>query len=174
MIGPAGTGKTMMAKALPGVLPPLSREESLEVTRIYSSVGQVPADQPLMLRRPVRMPHHTASGPAIIGGGTVPRPGDVSLAHRGVLFLDEMPEFHRAVLETLRQPVVERRPLQHAAGAVQEKQGRAGPRPPHQNAAAVDLDLALARAHLRPSGMSAQPRNSPILGSASGVSSSTR
>ena len=105
MIGPAGTGKTMMAKALPGVLPPLTRQEALEVTRIYSSVGQIPRDQPLMLARPVRAPHHTASAPAIIGGGSIPRAGDVSLAHRGVLFLDEMPEFSRAVLETLRQPL---------------------------------------------------------------------
>ncbi len=105
MLGPAGTGKTMMAKALPGILPKLTRDEVLEVTRIYSSVGRIPSGQPLVLRRPVRTPHHTASSPAIIGGGTVPRPGDVSLAHRGVLFLDEMPEFSRTVLETLRQPL---------------------------------------------------------------------
>lgn len=105
MIGPAGTGKTMMAKALPGVLPPLTREEALEVTRIYSSVGRIPRGQALMVHRPVRTPHHTASSPAIIGGGSIPRPGDVSLAHRGVLFLDEMPEFSRDVLETLRQPL---------------------------------------------------------------------
>ncbi len=105
MIGPAGTGKTMMAKALPGVLPPLTRDEALEVTRIYSSVGQLRKGEPLMTRRPVRSPHHTASGPAIVGGGAIPRPGDVSLAHRGVLFLDEMPEFSRDVLETLRQPL---------------------------------------------------------------------
>ncbi|MCH8153590.1 MAG: YifB family Mg chelatase-like AAA ATPase [Planctomycetes bacterium] len=105
MLGPAGTGKTMMAKALPGVLPPLSRDEALEVTRIYSSVGGLAPGQPLMTRRPVRAPHHTASSPAIIGGGTIPRPGEVSLAHRGVLFLDEMPEFSRDVLETLRQPL---------------------------------------------------------------------
>jgi magnesium chelatase family protein len=105
MIGPAGTGKTMMAKALPGVLPRLTREEVLEVTRIYSSVGAIPNGHPLVLTRPVRTPHHTASSPAIIGGGSIPRPGDVSLAHRGVLFLDEMPEFSRAVLETLRQPL---------------------------------------------------------------------
>jgi magnesium chelatase family protein len=105
MIGPAGTGKTMMAKSLAGVLPPLTRDEALEVTRIYSSVGLVPRHQSLITQRPVRMPHHTASAPAIVGGGTIPRPGDVSLAHRGVLFLDEMPEFDRAVLETLRQPL---------------------------------------------------------------------
>jgi len=105
MLGPAGTGKTMMAKALPGILPRLTRDECLEVTRIYSSVGAIPSDRPLIVTRPVRTPHHTASSPAIIGGGTIPRPGDVSLAHRGVLFLDEMPEFNRAVLETLRQPL---------------------------------------------------------------------
>jgi len=105
MIGPPGSGKTMMAKALPGILPPLSAEEALEVTRIHSSVGAIPEDAPMILTRPVRAPHHTASGPAIIGGGTVPRPGDVSLAHHGILFLDELPEFARPVLETLRQPL---------------------------------------------------------------------
>ncbi len=105
MIGPAGTGKTMMARALPGILPPLTPDEAVEVTRIYSSVGALPADRPLITARPVRTPHHTASATAIIGGGVIPRPGDVSLAHRGVLFLDEMPEFARHVLETLRQPL---------------------------------------------------------------------
>ncbi len=105
MIGPQGTGKTMMAKALPGILPPLSREEALDVTRIYSCVGQIPKGQPLLTRRPVRTPHHTASSIAIIGGGAIPRPGEVSLAHHGVLFLDEMPEFPRPVLETMRQPL---------------------------------------------------------------------
>jgi magnesium chelatase family protein len=105
MIGPAGAGKTMMARALAGILPPLSRDEALEVTRIYSTLGQVPKGQPLITHRPVRTPHHTASNVAMIGGGIVPRPGEVSLAHRGVLFLDEMPEFPRPVLETLRQPL---------------------------------------------------------------------
>ncbi len=105
MIGPAGTGKTMIAKALPGILPPLSRDEALEVTRIYSSVGKIRKGESLITRRPVRTPHHTASGPAVVGGGTTPRPGDVSLAHRGVLFLDELPEFSRHVLETLREPL---------------------------------------------------------------------
>ncbi len=105
MIGPAGTGKTMMARALPGVLPPLTPNEALEVTRIHSSVGRLPRGQPLATRRPVRAPHHTASASAIVGGGSVPRPGDVSLAHRGILFLDELPEFARNVLETLRQPL---------------------------------------------------------------------
>lgn len=105
MIGPAGTGKTLMSRALAGVLPPLSREEALEVTRIFSAVGQIPKGQPLMTRRPVRTPHHTASGVALIGGGAIPRPGEVSLAHHGILFLDEMAEFPRIVLETLRQPL---------------------------------------------------------------------
>jgi magnesium chelatase family protein len=105
MIGPAGTGKTTLAKAFPGILPALSREEALEVTRIYSSIGQVPKGQPLIAKRPVRMPHHTASGAAVIGGGMIPRPGEVSLAHHGILFLDELPEFPRTVLETLRQPL---------------------------------------------------------------------
>ena len=105
MIGPAGSGKTMMARALAGILPPLSRDEALDVTRIYSSVGLVPKGQPILTRRPIRSPHHTASSVAMIGGGSIPRPGEVSLAHHGVLFLDETPEFPRAVLETLRQPL---------------------------------------------------------------------
>ena len=105
MIGPAGTGKSMSAKALPGILPPLSRDEALEVTRIYSAIGQVPPGRSLLTTRPFRGPHHTASPVAVVGGGTIPRPGEVSLAHHGVLFLDEMPEFPRTVLETLRQPL---------------------------------------------------------------------
>jgi len=109
MLGPAGTGKTMMAKALPGVLPPLTPEEALEVTRIYSASGHLKAERNgragLVTVRPVRMPHHTASPVAIVGGGAIPKPGEVSLGHRGVLFLDELPEFPRAVLETLRQPL---------------------------------------------------------------------
>lgn len=105
MLGPAGTGKTMMAKALPGVLPPLTPDEALEVTRIYSAAGMLPPGEGLITTRPVRSPHHTASSPAIVGGGMVPRPGEISLAHHGVLFLDELPEFPRYVLETLRQPL---------------------------------------------------------------------
>jgi magnesium chelatase family protein len=105
MIGPPGTGKTMMAKALVGILPPLSPEEALQTTCIYSAAGLVPRGTSLMVHRPVRTPHHTASSAAIVGGGTIPRPGEVSLAHHGVLFLDELPEFSRAVLETLRQPL---------------------------------------------------------------------
>lgn len=105
MLGPPGTGKTMMAKALPGVLPPLTPEEAIEITRIYSAGGQLPPGTGLITSRPVRSPHHTASTPSIVGGGMVPRPGEISLAHRGVLFLDELPEFPRDVLEALRQPM---------------------------------------------------------------------
>ena len=105
MLGPAGTGKTMMARALPGVLPPLTAEEAIEITRIYSAAGQMQPGQGLVTTRPVRSPHHTSSAAAIVGGGVVPRPGEISLAHRGVLFLDELPEFDRDVLETMRQPL---------------------------------------------------------------------
>ncbi len=105
MLGPAGTGKTMMARALPGVLPPLSPQEAIDITRIYSAAGQFAPGQGMITLRPVRTPHHTASGAAIVGGGMIPKPGEISLAHRGVLFLDELPEFPRDVLETLRQPL---------------------------------------------------------------------
>jgi magnesium chelatase family protein len=105
MIGPPGTGKTMLAQRMAGVLPPLARSESLETTRIYSALGLLPEGVALMDERPVRMPHHSATAQALIGGGTVPRPGEVSLAHHGILFLDELPEFSRYVLETLRQPL---------------------------------------------------------------------
>ena len=105
MLGPAGTGKSMMAKAFPGVLPPLAPAEAIEITRIYSAAGMLPPGVGLITTRPVRTPHHTASSAAIIGGGVVPRPGEVSLAHRGILFLDELAEFPRVVLETLRQPL---------------------------------------------------------------------
>ena len=105
MIGPPGSGKTMLAKRLPTVLPPMTLQESLETTRIYSASGQLPKGASLMATRPVRQPHHSISMPALVGGGTIPKAGEVSLAHHGVLFLDEFPEFSRSVLESLRQPM---------------------------------------------------------------------
>ena len=105
LMGAPGTGKSMLAKRLPGILPPLSYEEALETTAIYSVAGLVQAGTGLLQQRPFRSPHHSVSAAAIAGGGTVPRPGEVSLAHNGVLFLDELPEFSREALEVLRQPI---------------------------------------------------------------------
>jgi magnesium chelatase family protein len=105
MIGPPGAGKTMLSQRLATILPPLSLEQSLETTRVYSSVGLLGKNKALIATRPVRMPHHSASGPALVGGGPVPRPGELSLAHFGILFLDEFVEFPRHVLEMIRQPL---------------------------------------------------------------------
>lgn len=105
LIGPPGSGKTMLAQRLPGILPPLSFDEALDVTRIYSVAGFLAPESGIMVDRPFRAPHHTVSDVAMIGGGRTPRPGEVSLAHRGVLFLDELPEYGKASLEALRQPL---------------------------------------------------------------------
>ncbi len=105
MVGPPGSGKTMMARRVPGILPALAFDEALEVTSIHSVSGTLPAGVGLLRTRPFRAPHHTISDVALVGGGSIPRPGEISLAHNGVLFLDEMPEFDRRVLEVLRQPM---------------------------------------------------------------------
>jgi magnesium chelatase family protein len=105
MTGPPGAGKTLLARALPGILPPMTADETLEVTRIYSVAGVLAPGTPVVRQRPFRAPHHTVSYAGLVGGGSAPRPGEISLAHRGVLFLDEIPEFHPRVLEVLRQPI---------------------------------------------------------------------
>lgn len=109
MIGPPGSGKSMMAKRLPTILPPLSLNESLETTQIHSIAGKMNPDQSLIFQRPFRSPHHTISQVALVGGGTNPQPGEISLAHNGVLFMDELPELPRSVLEVLRQPLEDRK-----------------------------------------------------------------
>lgn len=107
MIGPPGSGKTMMAKRLPSILPDVNFEESIAITKVYSVSGKMKSDKPLIVTRPFRSPHHTISNAALIGGGGVPKPGEISLAHNGVLFLDELPEFQKNVIEVLRQPLEE-------------------------------------------------------------------
>jgi magnesium chelatase family protein len=105
MTGPPGSGKTLLARTLPSILPRMTPEEALETTKVYSIAGLLPSESPLMAQRPFRAPHYTTSNAGLVGGGTWPRPGEVTLAHRGVLFLDELPEFGQSVLEVLRQPI---------------------------------------------------------------------
>jgi magnesium chelatase family protein len=119
MSGPPGSGKTLLARSMSSILPPMNLEESLEVTRIYSVRGLLPPETPLIRDRPFRSPHHTTSHAGLVGGGTWPRPGEISLAHRGVLFLDELPEFNGQTLEVLRQPLEDRRvTLARASGSI--------------------------------------------------------
>ena len=119
LVGPPGTGKSMLAKRLPTILPPLALEEALETTKIHSIVGLLQSGQALVTRRPFRSPHHTASDAGLLGGNINPTPGEISLAHHGVLFLDELPEFKRGVLETMRQPLEEGRvTISRAAGTM--------------------------------------------------------
>ena len=108
MTGPPGSGKTLLARSLPSILPEMTSDEALEVTKIYSVAGLLPAGSPLVLRRPFRSPHYTISNAGLVGGGAMPRPGEITLSHRGVLFLDELPEFGHTALEVLRQPLEDR------------------------------------------------------------------
>lgn len=120
MSGPPGSGKTLLARSMSGILPPMSLEESLEVTRIYSVRGLLPPETPLIRQRPFRAPHHTTSHAGLVGGGSYPRPGEISLAHRGVLFLDELPEFNTQTLEVLRQPLEDHKvTIARASGSIQ-------------------------------------------------------
>ena len=119
MIGPPGSGKSMLSKRLPSILPSMTREEALEVSQIYSVMGLLSPKEPLLTRRPFRSPHHTISNAGLAGGGSTPRPGEISMAHQGVLFLDELPEFHKDTLDLMRQPLEDGQvTISRVAGAV--------------------------------------------------------
>ena len=119
MIGPPGAGKTMAAKRIPSILPPMSEKEQMELAKIYSICGMWDEKEPVLMERPFRSPHHTITPQGLAGGGRTPKPGEISLAHHGVLFLDELTEFHKSVLEVLRQPLEDHRiRLSRAAGNV--------------------------------------------------------
>lgn len=119
MIGPPGSGKSMLSKRLPSILPDMTWEESLEVTQIYSVMGMLQKDSPLVMQRPFRSPHHTVSNAGLTGGGTHPRPGEISMAHKGVLFLDELPEFRKDTLDLMRQPLEDAQvTISRASGSV--------------------------------------------------------
>ena len=119
LIGPPGSGKSMLSKRLPSILPSMTREEALEISQIYSVMGLLSAKEPLLTRRPFRSPHHTISNAGLAGGGTNPRPGEISMAHQGVLFLDELPEFHKDTLDLMRQPLEDGQvTISRVAGAV--------------------------------------------------------
>ncbi len=120
MIGPPGSGKTMLARRIPGIMPVMDLEESLEVTRLYSICGILPKDAPVVVRRPFRTPHHTVTATALTGGGRIPMPGEITLASKGVLFLDELPEFSRNSLEVLRQPLEEHKVMVSRVGHSEE------------------------------------------------------
>ena len=179
MSGPPGSGKTLMARSLPGILPKLSPEEALEVTKIYSVGGLLPSDMPLITKRPFRNPHYTISGAGLVGGGKWPRPGEISFSHRGVLFLDELPEFGHAILEVLRQPLEDKGrhhqpgpgdgqlPGQLYAGGVNESLCLWIPRRPIQGVYLLSLQChPLSKAHQRPL---AGPHRSLRAGAAGGV-----
>ena len=119
MVGPPGAGKTLLARSTPSILPAMTVEEALEVTKVYSIAGILPPDTPIIRHRPFRAPHHTISHAGLVGGGHWPRPGEISLAHRGVLFLDELPEFGTRTLEGLRQPIEDHKVvISRAAGTL--------------------------------------------------------
>ncbi len=179
MVGPPGAGKTMLAKRVPTIMPELVPSESIETTRIYSAMGRLPSGQPLLATRPYRSPHHTISDAGLVGGGSTPTPGEISLSHNGVLFLDELPEFNRRTLEVLRQPLEDRevtisRALEqhdvpgqfHAHRRVESLPLRLSGRP----AARMPLHAAAGRAlHVKNQRSAARPHRHPTGSGGSGL-----